>query len=133
MASALQNLALATLGQNEYAHATVLAKEGLALHQEVDSRSGIAGCLTILAMIAGAQCWPIHASRLYGAAEALNEAIGASMAPASRTEYDRNVTAARIQATEAEFAAAWAEGRAMPLQDAIATALAEKAIESPVP
>lgn len=84
-------------------------------------------------MIAGVQGWPIHAARLYGGAEILNEASGVPITPADRAEYDEHVAAARAQVDEAAFAAAWAEGRAMTLDEVITTALTEKTAERSMP
>jgi hypothetical protein len=61
---------------------------------------------------------PERAVRLWGAAEALYDSIG------KHTDYyDR--AAARAQLDDATFAAAWAEGRAMTVEQAIAYALAD--------
>ena len=43
--------------------------------------------------------------------------------PDERACYERSVAAARAQLDEAAFAAAWAEGRAMTLEQAILFAL----------
>ena len=68
-----------------------------------------------------------QAARLWGAAEALHETIGARLAPAARLIDERRMTAARTRLGEAAFAAAWQAGRAMSLQQAIAEALGEDA------
>jgi hypothetical protein len=49
------------------------------------------------------------------------------MNPAEGAEFDRDVAAARGQLDEQVFAAAWAEGRALPLEQAIDYALAPEA------
>jgi len=59
------------------------------------------------------------AARLWGAAEALREAIGAPMPPVYRATYEQAVALARAQVGEEAFAAAWAEGLAMPLEQTI--------------
>jgi hypothetical protein len=64
-----------------------------------------------------------RAGRLYGAAESLREAIGWPRAPAEWEEHEGQVAAARARLGEAAFATAWAEGRAMTLEQAIAHAL----------
>jgi predicted ATPase len=61
-----------------------------------------------------------------GAAEALLEAGGIPAPPAHRIEIDRNMAAARAQVEAAVWDAAWAEGRAMPLERAIVYALDER-------
>ena len=45
-------------------------------------------------------------------------------AAAERAEYDHSVAAIHVQLDEATFAAAWAAGRAMTLEQALAEALA---------
>ena len=62
---------------------------------------------------------------LLGAAEAQCETIGASPPVAKRGEYDRTVAAARAALGEEAFTAAWAAGRAMSLDAAVAYALTE--------
>jgi hypothetical protein len=60
---------------------------------------------------------------LWGAAEALRQAIGARQAPAARATHERLMAAAREQLGDAAFDAAWAEGQAMTPEQAIALAL----------
>jgi tetratricopeptide (TPR) repeat protein len=74
-----------------------------------------------------AQRQPARAARLFGAAEALRETIGAPLPPINRADYERDVAAARAQLHEDAFAAAWAAGRAMTLEQAIAEALGKAA------
>lgn len=64
-----------------------------------------------------------RSARLFGAAEALHEAIGEILEPEDRAEYDRYRAIARAALTEEAFAAAWAKGRAMTIEQAIAEAL----------
>jgi hypothetical protein len=64
---------------------------------------------------------PEPAARLSAAASGVLEAMGApGYEPALQHQ---TVAAARAALGEAAFAAAWGEGRAMPLQEAIALAL----------
>ena len=64
-----------------------------------------------------------RAATLSGAAEALRT----EMVPLDRVHYEQILAAARVQVDDATWAAAWAEGRAMPLEQAVAYALAETA------
>jgi hypothetical protein len=66
---------------------------------------------------------PERTARLLGAAEALRAAIGLPLPPAERPDYERTVAAARAQLDEAAFATAWAQGRAMSLDQLVAYAL----------
>jgi hypothetical protein len=49
--------------------------------------------------------------------------LGVPLAPAARSDQDQAVQALRATLGEEAFAAAWAEGRAMPLEEAVALAL----------
>jgi hypothetical protein len=60
---------------------------------------------------------------LWGAAQALREEVGCPLPLNELEKYDRCVTAAREALGEEAFAAAWAEGRVMPMEQAIAIAL----------
>ncbi len=71
-----------------------------------------------LAGVASAQGQAARAARLFGAAGGDPPPI-----PAHRHEWERNMAAVRAQLDEEAFAAAWAEGRAMALEQAIAYAL----------
>ena len=66
-----------------------------------------------------------QAARLGGASEALREANDIVIPPIDRAPYEGSVAAVRSQLDEATFAAAWAEGRAMTLEQAVAYALEE--------
>ncbi|PYO39393.1 MAG: XRE family transcriptional regulator, partial [Gemmatimonadetes bacterium] len=126
-----EGIALASMVLGAVAHnrgdterAQALLKESLIVFSELGDKSNIAECLELLAGLASAQGQPIRAARLCGSAQALIESIGLTPAPADRYQYERNVAAVRASLGEAAFAAAWAEGRAMPLEQAIASALA---------
>ena len=64
-----------------------------------------------------------RAARLFGAAHALRESVGIPLRPIARPEYERDVAAVRTRLDEASWQAAWAEGQAMTLEQAIAYAL----------
>jgi DNA-binding NarL/FixJ family response regulator len=62
----------------------------------------------------------VWAARLWGTAEALRDTMGTPIAPVYRAEYDRSVAATHAQLDEQAFATAWAEGRAMTPEQALA-------------
>lgn len=64
-----------------------------------------------------------RAARLFGAAEMLSETTSLRMDRIKRADYDRAVAASRAQLDDRTFAAAWAAGRAMSLEQTIAYAL----------
>jgi predicted ATPase/DNA-binding SARP family transcriptional activator/Flp pilus assembly protein TadD len=63
------------------------------------------------------------AARLLGAAEALREGMGTPLPPVYRTDHEATVACLGTVLKDQELAAAWAEGRGMPLEQAIADAL----------
>jgi non-specific serine/threonine protein kinase len=65
----------------------------------------------------------VPAARLFGASEALRERIGAAPWPLWLAEHERNVAATRTSLGEEAYAAAWAAGRALSVDAAIAAAL----------
>jgi DNA-binding NarL/FixJ family response regulator len=62
----------------------------------------------------------LWAVRLWGAVEVLREAAGIPLSPIERADYERAIAAARTRLGEQAFAAAWAEGRAMTPEQALA-------------
>ena len=108
-----------------YAEAVKLYHETIAGWLELGNRAALAHELESLAIIAAAQRRPRRAARLFGAAEALRETIGSSMTPLERTEYAEAISNTHAQIDESEWSTAWAEGRALPLDQAVAFALEE--------
>ena len=62
---------------------------------------------------------PFKAARLFGAEETLRQRLGVPVSPAVRPLYEHYVAAGRAQLDEASFAAAWAAGHAMTLEEAM--------------
>jgi hypothetical protein len=60
---------------------------------------------------------------LLGAAAALRRAIGAPLPPSQRPCYERHLAAARATLPGETFTAAWDEGYATPLEEAVALGL----------
>ncbi len=92
---------------------------------EIGDRLGVTLGLAGLEGVAGWQAHPRRAARLLGAADALRAEMGATLDRDNLAEYDRMVAAARRQLGARDWAAAWAEGRAMAVEQAVAYALAE--------
>jgi len=106
--------------QGNYAAARVYSEESLVLRREVGNKGEIASSLEGLAYVVASQGQPAWAARLWGVAEALREAIGSPLPPIERTDYEHWVATARTQLGEKAFAAAWAEGRTMTPEQALA-------------
>ena len=126
---------LATLAQAERDHerARELFEEGLTVSAELGNESDVVHCLEGLASIAGAEGSIVRAARLWGAAEALLEEIevGVHTYVPDRSLHQSQVAAARAQLEEAEWTAAWAEGRAMTSEQALEYALEQEATPEP--
>ena len=123
LAGTLHNLGYIALHRGDYGQAAARFTESLNLLQDIGDRKGMAECLMGLAGLASVQNDPQRAARLFGAAEALREALGATLWPANRLEYERNLASLRAQLDEDALAHAWAEGRQMALTEAISLAI----------
>jgi hypothetical protein len=77
------------------------------------------------AVLAGREQRAERAIRLLGAGEAFCETLGARPPVAVAAAYERTLAAGRAALGGAAFAAAWAEGRAMSLDEGIEYALEE--------
>jgi predicted ATPase/DNA-binding SARP family transcriptional activator len=108
----------------EYARCAGCYRESMLLRQSCGDRFAIAQGLEDFAGLAGRLRQWERAVRLLGAAEGVARTLGRSLPVALREEYQRTVDGARSTLGEATFAAAWAAGRALTLEDAIAFALA---------
>jgi len=109
--------------EGDYARARALYQESLLLRRKLGHQLALAQSLEDLAALARRERQWERAGRLLGAAEAFCEALGARPPVAVVLEYDRTVAEARAALGEAAFAAAWAEGRTMSLEEAMAYAL----------
>jgi predicted ATPase/DNA-binding CsgD family transcriptional regulator len=95
-------------------------EESLAISDELGEQRVIAACLVGLGEVVAAQHKLTWATQLWGAADALRDALGVSILPIELADYERSLSAARVHLGERAFAAAWAQGRAMTPQQALA-------------
>ncbi len=122
----LHNLAYVVLRQRDRRQAAAFFEESLVLYQKLKRKHGVIECLIGLAGVAaseGQQATAGRAARLFGAAEGLFQATGGGLAAADQAEYDRYVILVREQLDQAALEAAWAEGRAMTMEQAVDYAL----------
>ncbi|HEX9441154.1 MAG TPA: tetratricopeptide repeat protein, partial [Roseiflexaceae bacterium] len=134
IAAALGSLGSIAAKQGDDRRAHVLLAESLALKHEVGGRLGVARTLMDFAGLVAAQGQQRaeleRATRLYAAAEALEDSISFVYANVDGAAHQRTIAMLRTQLSEAAFAAAWAAGQAMTLEQAIADALADEAKSS---
>jgi len=127
IATECHNLGYVALHQGDERQAAAHFVESLTLRQTLGNNLWITECLVGIASVVVVQGQGEQAARLFGAVQDVLESSGAMLSPADRNEYERNVVAARAKLDETTFAAAWAQGRAMTLEQAIADVLSDAA------
>jgi non-specific serine/threonine protein kinase len=130
----LYHLGMIAYHLEEHARAAELLKESLTVSERIGlghSDSLIAG-FSGLGIVAAAAGQSARAARLFAAAEALGEKMGAQRAPAEQAQQRRGMARVRASLSREAFRSAWAQGHAMPLKQAIAYAL-ETTVEQEPP
>lgn len=121
----LQDLSVADLRQDRLGEAQAHCSACLRLLYDSGSVVDLSPALEQMACVALAHARPARAARLLGAAERLRETTGVPPSPQAATRRAEADNAA-VTALGAEgFAAAFAEGKAMALEQALAYALGE--------
>lgn len=123
VAKTLSALGDVALGEGDPEAAYGLYEQALAILKDVDDKWWIAWCLEGMAGVAAAQRDLGRAARLFGAAAALRDVMGAPRPPLQRANYERRLASARAESDEASFEAAWEEGREMAPEEAVEHAL----------
>ena len=120
----LANLAKTARKHADYPNAATLYAESLEILYRQGDRWRVAGCLRGIASVAVTTRRYTQAARLWGAAEAVREAVGA---PAQRLNVraQEAIAETRRGLGDEAFATAWAAGRALTLAEAVAEALVE--------
>ncbi len=122
--------------QGDRRRARALYADSLALRRTLGEQLGIAVCLEALAGVDGVGTteapWTTSSARraayLCGCTAALRAAITAPLSPLERAVVDRLIAAASATLGDEAFVAAWSEGQAMALEQAIALALEDQPI-----
>jgi hypothetical protein len=134
IAIALGNLTDAAIQEANYPQARALCVERLTLARQMGHEWHTVHSLERLVLIALAQQQFERAVRIFGALQAWREATGCGpegatapwrLASGSLPLYEETLAPARAALSEAVFAAAYAEGRALPLDQVIDYALEE--------
>jgi predicted ATPase/DNA-binding CsgD family transcriptional regulator len=113
----LYGLGWAALGQGEVPAAQGRLDEALELFAEMDQQWFCALCLEGLACAVAAQGKAVWAARLWGAAEHLREAISGVIPTLVQRLYEPFLVMARTHLGDEAFAAAWAEGGVLTIQE----------------
>jgi DNA-binding CsgD family transcriptional regulator len=98
------------------------AHDALACAARVEAHLGIPDALECLGSLAGAADSHREAARLFGAADALRQRMGAIRFKIYDAEHDAAVAMLRNALGEADFESAWAEGAELSTDEAIAYA-----------
>ena len=125
--------AFVAMGLGDYRGAGGLCKEGVKLAWQRNMRRHTAVHLHVLASLASLQGEPIRSARLWGAAEAIYEGINTVFSPLERRLFGSYIATAHARLDEVAWEAAWDEGRAMTLEQAVAHALEEDGAPSVPP
>ncbi len=108
--------------QGNYPRATELFLEALVLHRKRNNWMDIPYCLEALALVAIALKASRSAAHLWGRADALRQQLNAPVPLSYQSDYAPLLSQARTDLGKEEFEQAWAEGRALTLDQAIAEA-----------
>jgi tetratricopeptide (TPR) repeat protein len=121
-------LADAVLNEGDRDAARAFYEEALEDLKDQHDKWWIAWCLEGMAGVDQ----NARAARLFGAAAALREAIGAPRPPAFRSYHERNLTAVRNRLGQKAFEKAWADGQEMTLEAAVEYALERRPVPETV-
>jgi non-specific serine/threonine protein kinase len=125
MALPLRNLGIMAFRNGDYDAAVELLKESLAVLRDLNERWFVSRSIESLAAAYALKGECDRAARLLGAGEALREAVGASVLPFYRADYDRAIASLNQRLNKQALAKAWAEGKAMTMRQAISFALSD--------
>jgi hypothetical protein len=124
--TALTLIASSAMERGEVRPAAGLYAESLSLSQAIGDRTTIASTALLerIAALAVASAQMGHAARLLGASESLREQLGTPLLPYHRTILERCLHQVSSRLAPTVLDTTIAEGRALPLADAVHQALA---------
>lgn len=119
----LRNLGMVLEAPGAYAAAEAHFQESLGMEYKVRNQTNIMMCLVALGALAVRQAKPVRAARLLAVTEGLREGLGTVMYPREQMVHDAAVIALRQVLDVATLECAWAAGRALSVDQAVAEAL----------
>ena len=132
----LRNLAIIAYRQRDYRTARTLLEESLHGLRAMGEKWFLSRSMETLAEVMAATGAYERAAHLFGAAETLRGAVGASVLAFYRADYDRAIGLARSALGHHKFESCWTAGRALSPDEAVAYALGEQAASfntTPIP
>jgi tetratricopeptide (TPR) repeat protein len=127
IAMSLHGLGRVAHARGDGREATSLQQEGIQLSRGIGDAGLVVTGLEDFSWLTTACGDYQRAALLGGAAEAMREDLGMLLPGDQRAGHAEAVGAMRAALGEADFAAAWAEGRALPMDEAVALALEQTA------
>jgi non-specific serine/threonine protein kinase len=129
--TALREIGLAECDEGRCDLALNRFAEAMTILHGLGDRPGVIESLEGLAGVAAATAAPRRATRLWGAAHALQQEMGGARSAHQKIIYERQVQPVRAILTAEAFDRSWDEGRAMSLDDAVHYAMDEQAGRDP--
>ena len=124
VAAALEALGTCARERGDQRRAAALFAESLALIRDGTVPFVMVNCIKSLGAVAAVVGEAEQAARLLGAAAAWRERFGFGWTASEPARFERAIAPARARLPESTFATAWAAGQALPLDRALAEALA---------
>lgn len=122
LAKALTTRAWVCTAQGECDQAERDAQQALALSVEIEAYQVTPDILESVAVLAGNAGSHRESARLFGAADALRQRMGAVRFKFQQVSYEESVERLRNILGHSEFSASWAEGAALSLHEAVSYA-----------
>ncbi|HEY6104233.1 MAG TPA: tetratricopeptide repeat protein, partial [bacterium] len=116
-------LAMVAHAKGEEERAAALFRQSATIFGRQGDKVWLAVALVGLALVAAAQGKPELGARLLGAADELRDGVGGVLSPMDRADRERAVTVLCSLLEEDTFSAAWADGRALTPEEAVAEAV----------
>ena len=128
VSACLIDLGIVEMALANHDRATTLLREVLLLSRKRDYRVATQYAFFGLAGVAASQGWLVRAVRLWAAADVVRKSSGIQLPAVVRfaTDYEGRLAAVRAELGEEAFERAWAEGRAMSMEQAVEYALSEE-------
>jgi serine/threonine-protein kinase PknK len=111
------------LAQGDHAGAAAAYRESVELTHQHGDRRFLTNALSGVAAVAAVQGQAERAARLYGAIAVLRDQLGLGIESSQRVRHDHAISVARSTLPQDVFDRAWAAGRELSLEDAIAESL----------
>jgi predicted ATPase/DNA-binding winged helix-turn-helix (wHTH) protein len=117
--NAMHNLGAVLCLQGDFSRGRPLLKEALAIWEELANKFRLVSSLDEFACLAWREAQPARAARLWGRAARLREEIGLAESPMEQATIVPYISGARAAIGDDAIESAWAEGRAMALDQVI--------------